>query len=74
MGQAHRGGNAMSTTISDKSAFYVLKRMGDALRRGPIVIGESHGSAPAREAIVYLIVNKFITKLSIEGPPAVNQC
>jgi hypothetical protein len=62
----------MSVTVSTNSAFYILKRMGEALRRGPIIVGESHGSAPAREAIVYLIVNKFITKLSIEGPPAVN--
>jgi hypothetical protein len=29
-------------------------------------------AAHRREAIVYLIVNKFITDLSIEGPPAVN--
>jgi hypothetical protein len=46
MGSEESERRVHSTTISDKSAFYVLKPMGDALKRGPIVIGESHGSAP----------------------------
>jgi len=42
--------------------------MGAKLANGPIIIGESHTSVLAREAIVYLIVNKKIKFLSLEGP------
>ncbi len=58
----------MGVTTSDNTRIYLLERIGRTLDQGPVIIGESHTSQNAREAIVYLIVNRKITILSIEGP------